>query len=61
MLQLDGGRFASSDLNDLTAVINRNNWGLACLLFELNAPVKGATKNEPRPLCLVVTVVYLNC
>ena len=37
MLQLDGGRFASSDLNDLyRRVINRNN-RLARLL-ELNAP-----------------------
>ena len=37
MLQLDGGRFATSDLNDLyRRVINRNN-RLARLL-ELNAP-----------------------
>ena len=37
MVQLDGGRFASSDLNDLyRRVINRNN-RLARLL-ELNAP-----------------------
>ena len=32
MLQLDGGRFASSDLNDLyRRVINRNNRWLVCL------------------------------
>ncbi len=37
MVQLDGGRFAASDLNDLyRRVINRNN-RLARLL-ELNAP-----------------------
>ncbi|EHJ51966.1 DNA-directed RNA polymerase subunit beta' [Streptococcus macacae] len=48
MLQLDGGRFASSDLNDLyRRVINRNN-RLARLL-ELNAPGI-IVQNEKRML-----------
>ncbi|MDX5014615.1 hypothetical protein, partial [Streptococcus suis] len=48
MVQLDGGRFAASDLNDLyRRVINRNN-RLARLL-ELNAPGI-IVQNEKRML-----------
>ena len=44
---IDGGRFAASDLNDPTVVINRNN----CLarLLELNAPGI-IVQNEKRML-----------
>ena len=45
MVQLDGGRFAASDLNDLyRRVINRNN-RLARLL-ELNAPGNHRAKRK---------------
>ena len=48
MVQLDGGRFASSDLNDLyRRVINRNN--RLKRLFELKAP-EVITRNEKRML-----------
>ncbi len=48
MVQLDGGRFATSDLNDLyRRVINRNN--RLRRLFELNAP-EVITRNEKRML-----------
>lgn len=48
MVQLDGGRFATSDLNDLyRRVINRNN--RLRRLLELNAP-EIITRNEKRML-----------
>ncbi len=48
MVQLDGGRYATSDLNDLyRRVINRNN--RLKRLFELNAP-EVITRNEKRML-----------
>ena len=48
MVQLDGGRFASSDLNDLyRRVINRNN--RLKRMIELNAP-EMIVKNEKRML-----------
>ncbi|OGY68618.1 MAG: DNA-directed RNA polymerase subunit beta' [Candidatus Jacksonbacteria bacterium RIFCSPHIGHO2_02_FULL_43_10] len=48
MVQLDGGRFATSDLNDLyRRVINRNN--RLKRLLELNAP-EVITRNEKRML-----------
>ena len=48
MVQLDGGRFAASDLNDLyRRVINRNN--RLKRLLELNAP-EVITRNEKRML-----------
>ena len=48
MVQLDGGRYASSDLNDLyRRVINRNN--RLKRLMELNAP-EVITRNEKRML-----------
>lgn len=48
MVQLDGGRFATSDLNDLyRRIINRNN-RLACLI-ELGAP-EIIVRNEKRML-----------
>ena len=48
MVQLDGGRYASSDLNDLyRRVINRNN--RLKRLIELNAP-EVITRNEKRML-----------
>ncbi len=48
MVQLDGGRFASSDLNDLyRRIINRNN--RLKKLMELNAP-EVITRNEKRML-----------
>ncbi len=48
MVQLDGGRFATSDLNDLyRRVINRNN--RLKRLIELNAP-EVITRNEKRML-----------
>jgi len=48
MVQLDGGRFATSDLNDLyRRVINRNN--RLRRLLELNAP-EVITRNEKRML-----------
>jgi len=48
MVQLDGGRYASSDLNDLyRRVINRNN--RLKRLLELNAP-EVITRNEKRML-----------
>ncbi|MDZ4260425.1 MAG: DNA-directed RNA polymerase subunit beta' [Candidatus Sungbacteria bacterium] len=48
MVQLDGGRYATSDLNDLyRCVINRNN--RLKRLFELNAP-EVITRNEKRML-----------
>ncbi|MBI2096657.1 MAG: DNA-directed RNA polymerase subunit beta', partial [Candidatus Sungbacteria bacterium] len=48
MVQLDGGRFASSDLNDLyRRVINRNN--RLKRLYELKAP-EVITRNEKRML-----------
>jgi DNA-directed RNA polymerase subunit beta' len=48
MIQLDGGRFASSDLNDLyRRVINRNN--RLKKLIELGAP-EVILKNEKRML-----------
>ena len=47
MVQLDGGRFATSDLNDLYRIINRNN-RLARLL-ELGAP-DIIVRNEKRML-----------
>jgi len=48
MVQLDGGRFASSDLNDLyRRVINRNN--RLKKLLELKAP-EVIIKNEKRML-----------
>lgn len=48
MVPLDGGRYASSDLNDLyRRVINRNN--RLKKLFELNAP-EVITRNEKRML-----------
>ena len=48
MVQLDGGRFAASDLNDLyRRVINRNN--RLKKLLELNAP-EVITRNEKRML-----------
>jgi DNA-directed RNA polymerase subunit beta' len=48
MIQLDGGRFASSDLNDLyRRVINRNN--RLRKLSELGAP-EVILKNEKRML-----------
>src|SRR3990167_8839228 len=48
MVQLDGGRYASSDLNDLyRRVINRNN--RLKRLFELKAP-EVITRNEKRML-----------
>lgn len=54
MVQLDGGRFAASDLNDLyRRVINRNN-RLARLL-ELNAPgiiVQNENECFKKPLML---------
>lgn len=48
MVQLDGGRYATSDLNDLyRRVINRNN--RLRRLYELNAP-EVITRNEKRML-----------
>ena len=48
MVQLDGGRYATSDLNDLyRRVINRNN--RLKRLYELNAP-EVITRNEKRML-----------
>mgnify|MGYP000541475095 CR=1 FL=1 len=48
MVQLDGGRFATSDLNDLyRRVINRNN--RLKRLMELNAP-DIIVRNEKRML-----------
>ena len=48
MVQLDGGRFASSDLNDLyRRIINRNN--RLKYLLEINAP-EVIVKNEKRML-----------
>ncbi len=48
MVQLDGGRYASSDLNDLyRRIINRNN--RLKKLIELNAP-EVITRNEKRML-----------
>ena len=45
MVQLDGGRFATSDLNDLyRRVINRNN--RLKRLIELNAPDDHAEQRE---------------
>jgi DNA-directed RNA polymerase subunit beta' len=48
MVQLDGGRYASSDLNDLyRRVINRNN--RLKYLLEINAP-EVILRNEKRML-----------
>ena len=47
MVQLDGGRFATSDLNDLyRRVINRNN--RLKRLIQLNAPGQSSSRNEKR-------------
>src|SRR6202162_2583476 len=58
MVQLDGGRFATSDLNDLyRRVINRNN--RLKRLLELNAP-EIIIKNEKRMLQEVVDALIDN-
>jgi len=56
MVQLDGGRFATSDLNDLyRRVINRNN--RLKRLLELNAP-EIIVKNEKRMLQEAVDALF---
>ena len=58
MLQLDGGRFATSDLNDLyRRVINRNN--RLKKLLELNAPTI-IVQNEKRMLQEAVDALFDN-
>ena len=58
MLQLDGGRFATSDLNDLyRRVINRNN--RLKKLLELNAP-SIIVQNEKRMLQEAVDALFDN-
>lgn len=58
MVQLDGGRFATSDLNDLyRRVINRNN--RLKRLIELNAP-EIIIKNEKRMLQEAVDALFDN-
>ncbi len=58
MVQLDGGRFATSDLNDLyRRVINRNN--RLKRLLELNAP-DIIIRNEKRMLQEAVDVLFEN-
>jgi len=58
MVQLDGGRFASSDLNDLyRRIINRNN--RLKYLLEINAP-EVIVRNEKRMLQEVVDALIDN-
>ena len=58
MVQLDGGRYASSDINDLyRRVINRNN--RLYRLLELNAP-SIIVKNEKRMLQEAVDALFDN-
>src|SRR5206468_4775690 len=58
MVQLDGGRFATSDLNDLyRRVINRNN--RLKRLMELNAP-EIIVRNEKRMLQEAVDALFDN-
>ena len=59
LVPLDGGRFATSDLNDLyRRVINRNN--RLRRLQELNAP-EIIIRNEKRMLQEAVDVLFDNC
>ena len=58
MVQLDGGRFASSDLNDLyRRIINRNN--RLKYLLEINAP-EVIVRNEKRMLQEAVDALFDN-
>jgi DNA-directed RNA polymerase subunit beta' len=58
MVQLDGGRFATSDLNDLyRRVINRNNW--LKRLLDLGAP-EIIVNNEKRMLQEAVDALFDN-
>jgi DNA-directed RNA polymerase subunit beta' len=58
MIQLDGGRFAASDLNDLyRRIINRNN--RLKKLLELNAPTI-IVQNEKRMLQEAVDSLFDN-
>ena len=59
MVQLDGGRFATSDLNDLyRRVINRNN--RLKRLIRARAPLRSCVNNEKRMLQEAVDSLFDN-